>query len=128
SFGRDPPGPSCPILLRLACVSDCIAAALLRRVSSTTLPRPFLVRKALTSASAAAGLSGCTGRAAYSGDTKLIEQPGVRMHGRPHSAPAGGVATPIRAAANRPRLYTPASLLALRATSHSRSSASRMVS
>ena len=79
----------------------------MRRVSRTTLPRPFLLRNALTAASAAAGLSGCTGRAAYSGDTKVTEQPGARMHGRRHSAMVGVATMPIRVAAKSVRLSTP---------------------
>src|SRR5262249_8178405 len=72
----------------------------------TRVRRPFLVRNALTAASAAARLSGCTGRAASSGDSKVMEQPPM-MHGRRHSAIAGVPTIPTRAAAKTLRLNTP---------------------
>jgi hypothetical protein len=65
------------------------------------------IRNAFTAARAAAGLSGCTGRAASSGDWKMMEQPPM-MHGRRHSAMAGVAIIPTRAATKRLRLSAPA--------------------
>ena len=78
------------------------------------MPRRYLTRNALTAASAALGLSGCTGRAAYSGVTKVIEQPPM-MHGRRHSAIAGVANIPVTVAAKRLCRNTP-SLLCLRSS------------
>ena len=62
-----------------------------RRASRTSGLSPYLARKVLTSANAAWGLSGCTGRAAYSGDTNVTEQPPIRSkrQGSRHPAAAG---------------------------------------
>src|SRR6476660_4092700 len=77
-----------------------MAAARDRRASRTTGLSPFLARKALTSTKAACGLSGCTGRAAYYGDTNVTEQPEpnrAERQGMRHSA-AAGVASSIKMA------------------------------
>src|SRR5215471_17935635 len=68
-----------------------MAAARESRSSSTSALTLFATRKALTAASAACGLSVCTGRLAYSGDTKVKEQPpnGFHKHGIRSSAAAG---------------------------------------
>ena len=61
------------------------------RASSTRAVRPLSSRKPLTAASAFCGSSGCTGRAAYSGDTSEMEQPlnGLHQQGIRNSATAG---------------------------------------
>ena len=72
-------------------------AARERRPSRTSALSPYLARKALTSSNAACGLSGCTGRAAYSRDSGMtVEQPPRRPNkqGRCYSA-AAGVASSI---------------------------------
>jgi hypothetical protein len=69
-----------------------MAAACDKRSSRTTGFRPYFVLKALISASAFSGSSYCTGRAAYSGHTKVMEQPPKR-HGSVHPAATGAAGT-----------------------------------
>src|SRR5262245_62323948 len=68
-----------------------MAAAFDSRSSRTSAALPFLLRYALTSASAFCGSSGCTGFAAYSGDTNVMLQPpnGFHKQGIEISAAAG---------------------------------------
>jgi hypothetical protein len=95
-----------------AWASDCMAAARERRSSSTSGLRPFSARKALTAARAACGFSGCTGRAAYSGDTNVKEHPpnGFHKHGIRNSATAG-VATRLSIAIMMPSRIIPVTRL-----------------